>query len=136
MFAAAFLAASLLPAQSEVLLTALIASKKYSLLLLLFFATAGNVAGACLNWWLGKYIVKFQNKKWFPFKPQQLSKAQNTFNKYGRVSLLFSWLPIVGDPLTFAAGVLNVPFPGFLILVTIGKAARYVILAVVTVKYI
>ncbi len=132
LFIVSFAAASLLPAQSEFMLGALIASQKYNIFLLLVTATLGNTAGACFNWWLGKYITKFEGRRWFPFTRAQLNKAQAAFNKYGRASLLFSWLPIAGDPLTFAAGVLNVPFKVFLPLVLIGKAARYIALAAFT----
>lgn len=129
LFAVSFVAASLLPAQSELMLGALLASQKYSIALLLITATLGNTAGSCFNWWLGKYITRYQDKKWFPFTPKQLGTARLTFNKYGRASLLFAWLPIVGDPLTFAAGVLNVPFKVFFLLVLTGKALRYIVFA-------
>jgi len=42
-------------------------------------------------------------------------------------SLLFAWVPFIGDPLTFAAGVLRVNFWLFLLLVSIGKAGRYAV---------
>jgi membrane protein YqaA with SNARE-associated domain len=88
-------------------------------------ATTGNTLGAVLNWLLGKYLLHFQNRRWFPFKPAKLIKAQAVFNRWGMISLLFAWLPIVGDPLTFLAGTLRCRFIPFLLLVAIGKGLRY-----------
>jgi membrane protein YqaA with SNARE-associated domain len=82
-----------------------------------------------INWIIGRGIVRFRDRRWFPLTPEQYARAETTFNRYGRWSLLFSWVPIVGDPLTLIAGALRVRFWPFLILVTLGKAARYAVLA-------
>ncbi len=127
LFLSAFLAATLLPFYSELLLLGLLAAG-YDPLALWLWASAGNTAGACVNWALGRYLLHFQDRRWFPLKPQQLDQAQQAFRRYGLWSLLFTWLPAVGDPLTFAAGVLRVRLGVFLLLCGAGKAARYGVL--------
>lgn len=120
----AFIAATLLPAFSEIALAALLQAGNNSVLLFLA-ATSGNVAGSIVNWWLGKGIAGYGHKRWFPFRPDHIEKATRHFNRFGKWSLLMAWLPVVGDPLTLVAGILKTPFPLFLVLVTLGKAARY-----------
>ena len=125
LFAISFLAATILPFSSELTLAGLIATSNYDNLLLLIVASFGNVLGAVVNWVLGFYSRNFSTKKWFPFKDEQIEKSSIWFNKFGRWSLLFAWVPIIGDPLTLASGLLRVKFIEFLILVTIGKLSRY-----------
>lgn len=127
LFLAAFLAATLLPAQSELLLAGLHAAGGHSPAALLGVATAGNVLGSALNWGLGRYVVHFQHRRWFPLTPETLEKATAWYRRWGAWSLLAAWAPVIGDPLTFAAGILRVNFLLFIVLVTIGKAGRYVV---------
>ena len=101
-------------------------SNSFKTLLLLIFASIGNILGSIANWYLGKKITIFQNRKWFPVSPDQLDRSQKYFQKYGLWSLLLAWVPIIGDPLTLFAGVLKVRFGLFLILVSISKISRYV----------
>lgn len=130
-FFTAFIAATLLPAFSEVALAASLSSGA-SVLYLWLAATLGNTLGSCVNWWLGREILRFQKKRWFPVSEIQLQKAQLRFNRYGVWSLLLAWLPIVGDPLTFVAGVMRVKFAVFILLVALGKGLRYgVVIALV-----
>lgn len=126
LFLAAFLAATLLPAQSELLLAGLYAAGGHSPWALLAAASAGNVLGSAVNWGLGRYLVHFQHRRWFPLKPESLDKATRWYRRWGAWSLLLAWVPVIGDPLTFAAGVLRVNFWLFFVLVTIGKVGRYV----------
>lgn len=127
LFFVAFLAATLLPAYSEVLFVGLLAAG-YDPLALWAWATAGNTLGAAVNWLLGRYLLHYQDRSWFPFKPDALGLAQGWFQRYGIWSLLFSWAPIVGDTLTFIAGLMGVRFPLFLLLTVLGKGARYAIM--------
>lgn len=135
LFTSAFLAGSLFPAQSEVVFLALLQQNQSSILLLLFFASSGNILGSCLNWYLGKHLLYFQNRKWFPFTQAQIQKAQHHYNRYGYLSLLLSWLPIIGDPLTLIAGILKENFWRFLILVSIAKVGRYLMLYFVFIQF-
>lgn len=129
LFLLALGAATLLPLQSEAGLVGLLLTEQYSVLALLLVAIAGNTLGSTINWWLGRELVRFQQRRWFPVSPVQLQRAQGWYQRYGRWSLLFSWLPVVGDPLTLVAGVMREPLPGFLLLVLLAKSARYGVLA-------
>ena len=131
LFLAALLAATLFPAQSEVGLATLIMSGDYSISLLIFVATIGNVLGSVVNWVLGRGVERFSDRKWFPIKPAQMETAQARYHRYGRWSLLMSWAPIIGDPLTLIAGVLREPIGSFLVLVTLAKGIRYIVVALI-----
>ena len=119
------MAATLLPGSSEALLAGLLAAGKGEPWLLFVVATVGNTLGSVINWLLGRAIERFRDRRWFPVSAAQYESASRTFKRYGTWSLLFAWLPFVGDPLTVVAGALRVPFLPFVILVAIGKAARY-----------
>ena len=127
LFLTAFLAATLLPLSSEAVLVALGNADGFDVVLLFTAATVGNTLGAVVNWALGRFCLHWAGRRWFPFSAEQLSRAGDRFGRYGVWSLLLAWVPIVGDPLTFAAGVLRVPFLPFVVLVGIGKAARYAV---------
>jgi membrane protein YqaA with SNARE-associated domain len=129
LFLAAFVAATILPAQSELVLTGLLASGKYAPSALIAVASAGNILGAVVNWLLGRAIEYYRDRPWFPVKPHALKRAEDWYHRYGRWSLLLSWAPVIGDPLTIVAGVLREPFWSFLLLVAIAKIGRYVVLA-------
>lgn len=125
LFSSAFLAATILPFSSEAVLAGLTAAGGYDLVLLWGVATLGNTLGAMVNWTLGRWCLHWQGKKWFPFKEDDLNKADRWFSKWGVWSLLLSWVPIIGDPITFAAGFLRVNFWLFTVLVVIAKGGRY-----------
>ena len=124
LFLAGFIAATLFPASSEVLLYSLLNNGDDPIYLWIA-ATAGNTLGATINYFLGRYFLHFKNRQWFPVKADQLDKYQHWFQRYGVWSLLFSWLPIVGDGFTLIAGTMKVPFQLFVLLVVLGKGARY-----------
>ncbi|WOS64539.1 YqaA family protein [Sinorhizobium fredii] len=110
---------------SEAAVVAAALSAETSRAALFLAATAGNVLGALVNFALGRFAIRFEDRRWFPVSRHARQKAETLFARYGRPVLLFSWLPIVGDPLTLAAGLLRTPLGAFLVYVTIGKAARY-----------
>ncbi|WP_174805157.1 YqaA family protein [Marinobacter daqiaonensis] len=136
LFLAAFAAATFFPFQSEALLVGLLVADTYSVTLLLVVATAGNVLGSVVNWYMGRYIEKFRYKRWFPFKGDSLEKAQGHYHRWGRWSLLMSWAPFIGDPLTLIAGIMRERFWTFLWIVTIAKAGRYLVTALLTFGWI
>lgn len=135
LFIAAFGAATLLPLQSEAVLVGLLLNGQYHLWLLLIIATVGNVLGSVVNWLLGRSLERFKDKRWFPVKARHLEKAQERYRRYGRWSLLLSWLPVIGDPLTLVAGVMREPLWRFLVLVTLAKGTRYMVLAALTLHW-
>lgn len=136
LFASALIAATILPLQSEAVLVGLLTTDTYSPIALIIVATTGNVLGAVINWLLGRSILRFQDRRWFPSSKTQIEKAQAWYARYGKWSLLGSWLPIVGDPLTVVAGVMREPLGSFLVFVTLAKGARYLALAAVTLSLV
>lgn len=129
MLASAFGAATLLVLPSEAVLAAQIKAGLAPVWALFLAATIGNVGGSVFNWWIGRHARRFEGRRWFPFTPETIEAAGGRFRRWGLWSLLLAWVPVIGDPLTFIAGVLRVPFHLFLPLVAIGKGARYAILA-------
>ncbi|MBP1846718.1 membrane protein YqaA with SNARE-associated domain [Rhizobium petrolearium] len=136
LFSAAFVAATIFPMQSEAILVGLILSDRYSLAGLFLAASVGNTLGAAVNWFIGRGVEQFRDRRWFPVTPEKLDRAQVWYRKYGKWSLLLSWLPIGGDAITVAAGVLKEPLPIFLILVFIGKSIRYLVLTAATLSLV
>jgi membrane protein YqaA with SNARE-associated domain len=128
LFLAAFAAATLLPMQSEAALAAMLVSELYLPVALVAVATAGNVLGSVVNWFLGRGVEHFKHKRWFPIRESKLEKAQVFYQRYGYWSLLLSWVPIIGDPITLVAGVMREPLWRFTLLVTLAKGGRYLLL--------
>lgn len=129
LFASAFLAATILPAQSELGLAALLSIGELPAFWLIAVASIGNILGAAVNWFLGQKFEQLKSKKFFPVTTGQLERASNWFQRFGVWSLLFSWLPIIGDPITLAAGFFGVRFSLFLTVVAIAKTGRYLAIA-------
>ncbi len=125
LFLASFLAATILPFSSEVVLGVLL-SHDFSPYVTVFVATTGNVLGSVLNYGLGVWGSQILLNKLLGISNLEIGKAENRFKKFGIFSLLFAWVPIIGDPLTVAAGILKINFALFLLLVTAGKFLRYV----------
>ncbi|KAF1030550.1 MAG: Inner membrane protein YqaA [Pseudomonas sp.] len=136
LFFAAFGAATLLPLQSEAVLVGLLLGGHYSLAGLLLVATLGNVLGSVVNWLMGRSVEHFKHRRWFPVSAPQLEKARTHYQRWGHWSLLLSWVPIIGDPLTLVAGVMREPLWRFLLLVTLAKATRYGVLALFTLHWL
>ena len=125
LFLISFLAPTIFPLSSKLTLIGLLKSGSNNSHLLIDISSLGNILGSVFNWFLGFYLLKYINKKWFSFKQNQINFASKRFNKFGIWSLLFSWLPVIGYPLTLIAGILRVNFLLFLILVTIRKTSRF-----------
>jgi membrane protein YqaA with SNARE-associated domain len=128
LFLIAFTAATLLPGGSEAALLALASFSTHSLATLLIVASVGNTLGSVVNYFLGRLALHYQDRKWFPISKRDLSKAHGWFSRWGQWSLLLAWVPIIGDPLTFAAGVMRMHFGLFLTLVAISKTMRYIVM--------
>ena len=136
LFLSAFLAATLIPAQSELGLGYLVINTNYSMVLLITIASLGNTAGATINWLLGRGIAGSVEH----LEKIQASKRYVTlitwYSKYGRWTLLFSWAPFIGDPITVIAGMFKVPLKTFLLIVALAKTSRYVFIATFAEKFV
>ena len=136
LFAIALVAATILPAQSEAALVALLVAGGQPVWALVAAASAGNVLGAVVNWALGRGIERFRDRSWFPVRPAMLVRAEDWYRRWGRWSLLLSWAPFGGDALTVVAGVLREPLWSFLALVTVAKTGRYLALTAATIGFL
>ncbi|MGD2021285.1 MAG: YqaA family protein [Thiohalocapsa sp.] len=126
LFTAAFVAATLLPFYSELALVGLLAAG-LDPWLLWFWATAGNTLGAAVNWAIGRWLMHYHDRPWFPFKEKHLGAARRWYARWGIWSLLMAWLPVGGDALTFIAGLMRAPFWLFFVLTAAGKGGRYAV---------
>jgi membrane protein YqaA with SNARE-associated domain len=127
LFTVCFLAATFLPAQSEVLLAGMVLAERYPLAAMIAVATVGNVLGSMVNWWLGLNLARFEGRRWFPVTREQAARAEGWYHRWGRWSLLLSWAPFIGDPLTLVAGMLRERLEVFLVFVALAKLGRYIL---------
>ncbi|WP_431282055.1 YqaA family protein [Humitalea sp. 24SJ18S-53] len=121
-----------MPAQSEAVLVGLLLAGDQPAWLLVAVASLGNTLGAMVNWWLGRQVERFRDRRWFPVKPEALARASGWYRRWGHWSLWLSWAPFIGDPLTLVAGVLNEPLWRFVLVVGLAKTCRYAVLAAIT----
>ena len=129
LFLAAFLAATLLPGGSELLLVAVLVEHRVEPGLLIAIATIGNTLGSVVNWACGRFLYTYRDARWFPVKPAAIDRYARVFRRYGTGCLLFAWAPVIGDVFTVVAGIARVPIAPFAILVGLGKLARYLVVA-------
>ena len=120
--------ATIIPFGSEAYFITLLSLEIYNHFILFLVVSIGNVLGSLFNWCCGLYFNFFVKKPWFPINIMMIEKGNNFFKKYGKWSLLLSWVPFIGDPITFVAGTLRYPIIPFLILVSIGKVGRYLLI--------
>ena len=125
----AFLSATLLPGSSEAVLVGLLAVGQGQPAFLLAAASFGNVAGAVVNWLLGRFFSHYGDRAWFPVAPDTTARTRLWFGRYGAWSLLLSWVPVIGDPLTVVAGLMRVSFLPFVLIVAFAKGLRYAVIA-------
>jgi len=124
LFVVSFLAATVVPLGSEWLLVALLAERLHPGLLLAS-ATTGNVLGALTTWAIGVWGGPFLMETVLRIDPKAQARARSVYRRWGRWSLLFAWVPVIGDPLCLMGGLFRIPFFWFALLVFIGKLARY-----------
>lgn len=129
LFLVALASATLLPGGSELWLARLWCVGEPAVLLWLV-ATAGNTAGSMINVWMGRYARRFQQKRWFPASSASLARAERWYHRFGEASLLLSWLPIIGDPLTVLAGIFRLSWWRALTWIVVAKGARYAVVLV------
>lgn len=124
-FLAGFVAATLFPASSEAVLVGFLLAGTGDPWVLTACASVGNTLGGVFNWVCGRFLAAQRGSRWFPVPEAKLARAQGWFQRFGLPSLLFAWLPVVGDALTVIAGLLRVPLGRFVLLVGTGKGLRY-----------
>lgn len=130
LFMVSFLAATLLPLSSEVFVASMPVFG-YKVWLILIFATAGNYLGALTNYFMGKWGSRFLFTPYIKVEPEKLVQAQSLFSRWGTPILFFSWVPIIGDPLTIVGGLLKVNLRHFTFWVLLGKTLRYAFILVI-----
>ena len=136
LFLSAFLAATLVPAQSELTLGYLVINTDYSMVLMVTVASLGNTIGATINWFIGLGIVRSVIRSEKIKTSTRYRTGIKWFTKYGKWTLLLSWVPFIGDPITVIAGLLKVPLKTFLLIVALAKTSRYVIVATFAEKFV
>ena len=135
LFLVACAAATILPLQSELVVVGLLVDGSQPWPAIVAVASAGNILGSIVNWMLGRSLLRFQTMRWFPVNRESLARAENWYRRFGRGTLLLSWLPFIGDPLTVVAGVLREPLWSFAVLVGVAKTARYLVLTALTLNF-
>ena len=130
LFVLSFLASTILPLGSEALVVALI-YQGFSPFTVIMVATVGNYLGSCTTYYLGLKGRPVLEKYLSP-SPEKLEKSEKLFKRYGIYTLLFTWIPGVGDAITMVAGLTQLPFRSFSILVFLGKFGRYFAIAYLT----
>jgi membrane protein YqaA with SNARE-associated domain len=129
LFTSAFLSATILPGTSEAALVLVLAAGTASAALAVAVATAGNVCGSVLNWAIGYFFASYRDHPRFPVKPSKFERYSEIYRKWGVWTLLMSWVPLIGDPLTIIAGVMRSPLPLVIVLVALAKGLRYLAVA-------
>lgn len=125
LFFSAFISSTLFPGGSEAVLAYLVSESKFSIYLLIIVATVGNTLGAMTSWGIGRLIsIRYSTEKLSKASQQ---KAVERIQKYGSPVLLFSWLPIIGDPMCVAAGWLRIHWLWSLFFISVGKLLRYIV---------
>ena len=136
LFLSAFLAATLIPAQSELGLGYLVINTDYSMVLLVTVASLGNTTGATINWFLGRGVARSVLRLEKIHASTRYSTIINWYKKYGQWTLLFSWVPFIGDPITVIAGIFKVPLKTFLLIVALAKTSRYILIATFAERFV
>lgn len=131
LFFSAFIAATLLPLGSEIVLAGLLLNN-FNPVWVVSVATFGNVLGSVVNYAIGYFGSAFLIHRVLKISNEHFEQSKQRFKKWGAASLLLSWVPIIGDPLTVIAGVLRINIWLFLLLVTAGKLTRYIVISYTT----
>ncbi len=136
LFVMSFLAATILPLSSEAVLAGLLAAGNEPWAILITVASIGNILGSVTNWFIGRGLSLVRTHPRFPVDGKSLARAESWYRRWGCWSLLLSWVPVVGDPLTIAAGFLREPLWVFVLLVSIAKIGRYLAIAALTANFV
>ena len=129
LFIISLLSATLLPGSSEAVLAAIVVDGRTPVAMAVIAATLGNTAGSAVNWAMGRFFVHLADATWFPLEKAKFERYQQWYNRWGIWSLLASWMPVIGDPLTVMAGIARTPLWLFTLVVLVAKAGRYMAVA-------
>lgn len=129
LFLVAFASATILPGASEATLVGVIALGTAGVGAAVAIATFGNTLGSLVNWLMGRYAARFRDHPRFPLSPVRYERYVAAYQRWGVWSLLLSWAPVIGDPLTLVAGAMRTPLWIFVPLVTVAKGVRYLVVA-------
>lgn len=124
---ATFLAATILPAPSEIIIIVAFQAE-LTVPYVIIIATIGNSLGSFTNYYIGRFGVKLLNSKNKIFKEKRKQYWIKKSDKYGYWLGILAWLPIVGDPLIILLGTLKVKYKPLFITITAGKLIRYLII--------
>ena len=127
LFLISLLAASLVPLASELFVIGM-PQLGYNVWGVIIVATAGNVSGSLLNYYIGKKGTDFVLSRYVKIDPKTWARAERFYERWGPVALFFSWVPFIGDPLTAVAGALKLHLGVFIFWVLLGKFLRYIVL--------
>lgn len=127
LFISCFLSATVLPFASELGLAAVISSG-YDPFFSIVIATIGNSLGGLTNYFLGKF-GKFLWLKRSSVDEKKQAKFSYYISKYGSLSALLSWVPVIGDPLLLMLGFMRAKLLPVVIFMVIGKLIRYIVVA-------
>ena len=125
LFCLSIVSASIVPVQAELVTFAFLVSGKYTPWLLMLGACSGTLLGTSLNWVLGRYLSRFEEKRWFPVKKMYIEKARTLFDKHGKITLGLAGIPLIGDPITIVAGAAKVQFGFYMLVAGLAKCARF-----------
>ena len=129
LFLSAFLSATLLPGASEAALAAVLALGRSGVWVAVAVATLGNTLGSTVNWAIGRFLARHRGHRLFPVTEAQFARAAAFYRRWGVWSLLLSWVPVIGDPLTVVSGVLGTRLAAFVAIVALAKLGRYLVVA-------
>lgn len=134
MAAAAFTAATLLPGGSEVVFLGLMAAEAAPPAALFVVAAIANTAGGMTSWWIGRLMVTGVESPRgqallarFRLDPAMMGRIQRLFGRFGWMTLLLCWMPVIGDPITLVAGMARYPLLATALLTGLARTLRYAV---------
>ncbi|MBL30201.1 MAG: hypothetical protein CMC81_03005 [Flavobacteriaceae bacterium] len=131
LFIASFLAATIIPLGSEIVLSILIANS-YDLTTSLLIASIGNWTGGLSSYGIGRLGNWKLIEKYFRVTKKSIEGIKNKIENWGSLLAFFCWLPVIGDPIAIGLGFFRVNFYMVSLWMFFGKLIRYIIWAIIT----
>ena len=128
LFIGCALSATVVPFSSEAIFAAALLTD-HPRWLLIVVAGAGNTMGGMVSFLMG-WLVKWKwLEKWFRVKREKLERMSAKVSRYGVWAALLTWLPVIGDPIAIAMGLMRTSPWKTALLMFVGKALRYAAVA-------